>query len=422
MKKKKQSSGEQRSSEGHDHFGADSDFYSARPDGEQPLYEDRYRSSMHNVSKTGRHQAAVPSRPKQNVDPRDRAALAGILKSAVLLVIAFFVLWKGVSIYEEREFLRMQGGPEAAPVMEEMVLAEDFDIENQGTRDLFAERVESWKESVRLVRSVDALLLRSNYDQAIERCQAALRRNPSHLAALEYLGELYFEQGMLVESINAYIRLLNIDPMRTDVKVKLIEVLDAHADSDAVVFMAKWFQEENEYDGSIQRYLAHALFAKEEYTDAIEAYRRVLVDDPDDAEALEKSADAHIYLEQYAAALDTLEKLQETNYRDQQYYRKIAVCNAQLGRSQETVQTLSRAAHLFGQEIVIGWVQDPRLDPVREARVFQTFAEKVGGEEFRRWLEQVAKSMEQKKDEEIEPQLNAPTQEKLDPNLLKREP
>jgi len=125
-------------------------------------------------------------------------------------------------------------------------------------------------------------------------------------------------------------------------------------------------------------------------------------------------------LKEYGKALEVLERLREFNYREQRYYRKIVVCNAQMGRSLETVQTLGKAAHLFGQNVVIGWIQDPMLDPVREDRTFQAFADRVGGEEFRKWLEKVAKAMDGNEEEDIAPQLNLPEQQRPDATLLQR--
>lgn len=425
MRKKRKSHGSQRAAGGYDHIAANTDFYSTAPS-EQPLFQDKKVSDARHVRKTGRHKA-VGGRKKEGVDPREKMALVAILKSCImilLLVIAFFMLRKGISLYEEKVWMDTQGKQEASPVMREVVLVEDFSIEDQDARELFAERIEVWKESERLVRSAEGLLKRNNIDQAIERCQDALRLDAAHMGALELLGTLYFQQGMNIEAINSYIRLLSVEPAREDLQEKLIQALDAHGDADAVVYMARWYLEQNTYDEDIQRYLAHALFAKEEYAKAVEAYDRVLKDSPKDVVALEQQVQAHMILEQYDQALKALTLLNETNYRDPVYYKNIAVCHAQLGHSLETVQTLGKGAHLFGPKVVIGWIQDPRLEPVRDDRSFQAFAERVGGEEFRRYLEQMAKTMEGQGQTEPDPQLKLPDQpEMLQDDLLKpREP
>ncbi len=161
------------------------------------------------------------------------------------------------------------------------------------------------------------------------------------------------------------------------------------------------------------------MFTNQKYVEAVKAYDRVLKDNPEDVKTLEQQAKAYMYLEEYEQALKTLDKLREKNYRDSNYYRSIAVCHAQLGQGMETVQTLGKAAHLFGQNTVIGWIQDPRLDPIREDRTFQAFADRVGGEEFQKWLEKVAKTMGGEERGDIAPQLSLPKEGLSQPDLLK---
>ncbi|MDF7825605.1 tetratricopeptide repeat protein [Pontiellaceae bacterium B12227] len=421
MKRKKQMNTGSKPSGSYEHLGAESDFYTGGAPSEQPLYQDRHQSSNTRVRKTGRHQA-VAGRRKEAVDMREKMALLAILKTGVmiiLLVIAFFLLRQGISIYEQSLFVKTQGEETTSPVLQEVLPVEGFDINDQNSREMFAERIEVWKEASRLVRSAEGLLKRDNLDLAIERCQDALRLDPSHMGALEHLGRLYYQKGMNVEAINSYIRLISVDPSREDLQEKLIQALDAYEDSDAVSYMSRWYLEQNEYNENVQRYLANALFRNEEYAEAAKEYSRVLKDDPTDLESLEQQTKAYMFLEEYENALESLNVLREQNYREQSYYRQIAICNAQLGNGLETVQTLGKAAHLFGQNLVMGWVQDPKLDPVREDRTFQAFAERVGGEEFRKWLEKVAKTMDGEQKKDITPQLSLPKDGALDSELLK---
>ena len=420
MKRKKQTNNTSKPSESYEHLGAESDFYTGGTPSEQPLYQDRYHSSNSRVRKTDRHQSVAGKR-KEVVDIREKMALLAILKTGVmiiLLVIAFFLLKQGINIYEQSLFVKTQSEAKVSPVLREIQSVEEFNIADQDSLEMFAERIEVWKEASRLVRSAEGLLKRNNLDFAIERCQDALRLDPSHMGALEYLGVLYYQKGMNVEAINSYIRLLSVDPSRADLQEKIIQALDAYKDSNAVTYMSRWYLEQNVYNENVQRYLANALYRNEEYAEAASAYSRVLKDDPTDLESLEQQAKAYMFLKEYENALEILDVLREHNYREQSYYRLISICNAQLGNGLETVQTLGKAAHLFGQNIVMGWVQDPQLDPVREDRTFQVFAERVGGEEFRKWLEKVAQTMDRKEKKDISPQLSLPKAGALDRELL----
>ena len=349
------------------------------------------------------------------MDPREKQALMAILKSTILillLLIVFFMLWKGVGLYEESIRMEHESVPLNARILQEVVPLETFDLQDQDARDEFGERIARWKDADRLVRSADALLQHNIYDQAIEQCRDALRKDPSHRGALERLGALYYAKSNYIEAVNAYIRLLSVDPSEKKTQKLLIQSLDALNDYRAVRYMAEWYLDQNIHDTEVQRYLADSLYAQEEFEAAVEAYDRVLRQTPNDFKVMEFQATACMHLQQYEKALVVLEKVREHDHGNPDHYKKIVICNAQLQRGRETVQALGRAAHLFGEKMVIGWIQDPQLDPVREDRAFQAFTDRVGGEEFRHWLEKVASSIEAEGQQPaIGPQMEMPSEE-----------
>jgi len=421
MKKKHKKQRTEGSPGGYTHISSSSEFYSASPS-ERPLSDSDAPSDSHSVRETGRHQAAL--RGPEKMDPREKMALMAILKSAVLilsLVIAFFLLRKGINLYEESVWLEHADAPEKSPVLLEVELLEGFDIQDQNSREQFAERIEFWKEADRLVRSADALLQHNNQDQAIEQCQNALRLDPAHIGALERLARLYYAKGNHVEAINAYIRLLSVDPSREKIQKRLIEALNAYGDHDAVKYTAEWYLEENAYDVDVQRYLANALYAREDFAAAAEAFGKVLRELPRDVQVLEQQASAFMQVQQYEKALVPLATLRKHNNKNPVYHKQIAVCQAQLQQGYETVQTLGRAAQVFGVQIILGFIQDPQFDPVREERAFQAFVDRVGGKEFRLGIEDMARRAAAVEEERtgIEPQLEMPVSEFQNEELLK---
>jgi tetratricopeptide (TPR) repeat protein len=421
MKKKQQKNTSDQASAGFENLPDTTDFYAGGTN-EQPLYRGRSVTDVNQVRKTDRHHAAR-GRPKENIDLRERMALLSLLKASVmilLLIIAFFMLWKGIKIYEESVWLESQDELEASPVMKEVVMIEDFYIEDQETREQFAERIELWKEAERLVQSAETLLQRNNYDQAIERCQDALRLDPAHMNALDQLGRLYYAKGMHVEAANAYIRLLSVDPSSEVVQKRLIEALDVIGDYEAVMHMAEWYLDENVYDVVVQRHLANALYARGNAEDAAAAYGKVLQELPKNVFSLERQADAYMQIEEYEKALVPLNRLREINYQNISYYKQLAICNAQLKQGYETIQILGRAAQIFGDKVVMAWMPDPQLDPVRDDRNFQAFIDHVGGEGFREWLDKMAKSIEAsgKKQQDVGPMLTEPKDKVLGVDIL----
>lgn len=412
MRKKNKQKDAPDNAAGLEHPTLNSDFYSSAST-EQPLYQEGAELDRNRVRQTDRHQTVLGLN-KDTVDPREKIALLAIMKAAIMvlmLLIAFFMLWKGVKLYEESIWMDNQPVEELSPVMLELPEPESIDPEEMATGQSFADRIEGWQEADRLVGIADTLLLRNNYDAAIERCQDALRLDPAHSTALKKLGELYTAKQMYPEAINTYIRLISIDPSSKDMKKRLITVLNAHEDAESVVAMAQWFRDTDGFDEDVHLYFADALFLLGEYTEAAEAYERLLKGSPQDAGVLQSLASSYMNLEQYDKALVALEKLQTINYRDINCYKEILVCHAQLGHGPEVVQILGKAAHLFGQNTAVSWIGDPQLDPVRQDPIFQTFADRVGGREYRLYLEKMAQAMEGEGDQGIDPQLEMPGQE-----------
>ena len=68
--------------------------------------------------------------------------------------------------------------------------------------------------------------------------------NPASVQALGLLADLYEEQGMYVEAINAAIRLLALDSLTLDRQVKLLRLLYQFEDYESVIHLASYFGDE----------------------------------------------------------------------------------------------------------------------------------------------------------------------------------
>ncbi|MBN2162181.1 MAG: tetratricopeptide repeat protein [Pontiellaceae bacterium] len=419
MKKKKHSNNRLNSG-GFDPMTDSNDFYSGSPT-ERPLYQDRRKTDMNRVRKTARHQD-LTGRRKEAADLREKMALIAIMKATIILIvliILFFALWKGIGLYEEKVFVDNLPDTQGAPLLNPLQGLGEMDVNVREAGAPFSERIEQWKKAERIVDNVDNLLLRDNIDQAIIRCQEALEVAPMHMGALERIARLYFDQKMYAEAVNTYVRMLGVEPSRSDLQVDLLKALNMYGDPDATIAVGQWYHEKNMYNGEVQRYLANAFFLKKEYAEAAEAYAVVIAEKPGDSSVLENQAICYMELKEYQKALDVLEQQALVDLRDPDCYKRMTFCFAQLGKEEDVVQTLGRSAHLFGADAVAMWIQDPRLDPVRMDRSFQIFADSVVTEEYRKYLERMAQTMENAEKAEIAPQLDLPDRTQLDPELLK---
>ena len=82
--------------------------------------------------------------------------------------------------------------------------------------------------------------------------------NPSNQEALELAADLYTRLDMMVEAINAYIRLLNLDYKQLAIQEKLIEALYFHEDYQAVVQLSDWYYEKAIFNERVHYLLFHS--------------------------------------------------------------------------------------------------------------------------------------------------------------------
>jgi len=102
-------------------------------------------------------------------------------------------------------------------------------------------------------------------------------------------------------------------------------------------------------------------------------------------------------------------------------FGQLAVCYAQLQQVNDAVNIMARAAEVFGDHIVIGWLKDPAMDVVREERIFQAFTDRVADEETRKWLEQMARKIKKEESEKTKAETGVSSISKGDEALQKKD-
>lgn len=397
------------------------DFYGSKPD-DYTLFEAHSRKKPTDTLRTGRHLPSQMNKENPNQDIRDKMALIALVKVGVLIVFlgltAFFVK-QIIGIYQQRMFLEYSLKAKADPVLQPLKVGAALSSEEVSSAESFVERIDIWRGAQRYYLTAKNLMMRTMNVEAIDQCKEALRLLPTHAASLQLMGDLYFEQEKYVEAANAYIRLLSIDPTSGKYQKNLIRTLDAHGNTVAVTDMAEWYLEGNLNDLEIQRYMANALFAQDRHEEAEKAYAKILIQDPDLVQVKQRRAVSLLQLERYEEALVLFESLKKEDYYNPGYHRQVIICNAQLNRPSAVVDQLARSAQLFGQDEVLKWIESPKLDVIRDDSTFQAFTERVGGEDFRKWLQKMAKDITSGKDK-FQPELKVPNQQMVAPDLLQR--
>ena len=314
---------------------------------------------------------------------RDISALVYTLRLLIILVLltgGFLLVRVGIGLYQERLFIEQQ--QEIPPaVMSEVPLARSMKFDSEKSIDFFTSQCVKWENENTNLRAAHELIKRDYLEKALERCNYVLSLNPSNKEALEMAADLYTRLDKLVEAINAYIRLLNLDVTQKAVQEKLIEALYFHNDYEAVIQLSNWYYEKAMFNERVHYLLFRSHKELDQIEEALKISDRILKASPDYVEVANDRIELLIILKRFNEAIEEFDRLQTKRYRDPLFYRDYALCHAQLGQVKDAVEVLGKAVNIFGRSQVISWLASSDYDKIRSDSYFNTFSIRVGGEE-----------------------------------------
>jgi tetratricopeptide (TPR) repeat protein len=349
---------------------------------EKSLQDNELASRTQRVSRIDRK-----DRKKGFANPkRDLSTLFTILKMGILLIvilIGFFLVRAGIGIYSQQVQTDQMEILHQAPVMESIELIADVAFEEEADKISFFEReIEKWEASRRYLRAAEQLVKSDNLMLATEKAQAALVENPASVQALGLLADLYEDQGMYVEAINAAIRLLALDSLTLDRQVKLLRVLYKFEDYESVIHLASYFGDEQGFQYEIEHLHAFSCFALERDKEAESIFLRLLKEKPDEIEIINALIQMKIKSYKCEEALELLDQVYESRYREKQFYLDYAYCAAYLNQVDRCLEMLTKAIHIFGVQAVLPSLYDPVYDELCEDSLFRLFVKRIAGEAF----------------------------------------
>lgn len=301
-----------------------------------------------------------------------------LLMICILVLVGFFLLSKGVSLYEERMSLEKKSQALPVVMMEAQIPTTQFELDN--TSLFFEKQCDEWQQELQEIRSINDLLKRENYEIALYKCNEMLIKNPANEVVLKMITDIYIDMGKYVEAINSTIRLLNIDNTSDDLKVKLIQSVFAHRDYTAVLQLTDWYYSNATFNPKIHLLLLDSQIELEKYEEAIITADRLLNSDVDVLHIYNQKIAALTKLEKYKEALDIYDNVYEQRYRDPSFYRGYAICFVKLNDVKKSVEVLGKAVNIFGREVVLSWLAAPEYDDQRNDTYFNMFVVRVGGQ------------------------------------------
>lgn len=321
---------------------------------------------------------------------RDVSALIYILRLSViilLILVAFFLLYQGISLYQSRLLIEQKAQVPPAVMVEKHVAPAQFDQEDDVL--FFEQQCEKWQQEVLEIRSIEGLLKRNNIELALEKCNQLLTENPANERVLRMITDIYQDMGRNVEAINSIIRLLNIDNTNDELKIRLMNAVFAHEDYQAVIQLSDWYYSASTFNPKIHRLLLDSQMELEKFEEALISADRLLKENEQNVEIYNQKILALMELERYGEAMKLFEKVYEQRYRDAAFYREYAICCVRLGQVKKSVEVLGKAVNIFGRGAVIPWLSDPVYDVQRKDTFFNTFVVRVGGEAVARNMQDV---------------------------------
>ena len=301
----------------------------------------------------------------------------------IVIIIGFFLVRAGIGIYSQQVQTDQMEILHQAPVMESIELIADVAFEEETDKISFFEReIEKWEASRRYLRAAEQLVKSDNLILATEKAQAALVENPASVQALGLLADLYEEQGMYVEAINAAIRLLALDSLTLDRQVKLLRVLYQFEDYESVIHLASYFGDEQGFQYEIEYLHAFSCLALERDKEAESIFFRLLKENRDKVEIINALIQMKIKSYKCEEALELLDQVYESRYREEQFYVDYAYCAAYLNQVDLCLEILNKAINIFGVHAILPSLYDAVYDELCEDSLFRLFVKRIAGEGF----------------------------------------
>ena len=379
---------------------SESNFYDRQPP-EAPLAGGSATGGGARTLRTSRH-AASRRRENNNRTP-NRAMLMLVFRIVlipILLLAGFLGLKAVVGLLNETTADQISQWEAEVGLMDNLPgTAADVAAEPVGNEDLnekvLAERLTRWKTAERHVRAAEALEHRDIDGEAVSRLELALQFSPDNREATRLLAELYMSSGNYAKVPALCIRLLDQDSTKWDIKLLLLQALQAENKTEICVFLSSQMLLEQPQNMSVMEVAAYANAAQGNTDKAINIYKQILEMDPGSLLALEGSGLIYQWRKEWKKAIPCYLKLLDLDPKPEHY---LALARSYAGQDEpsKTVVFLGQAASLYGSAAVSPWLSDPGFDPVRETVDFRSFADRIVGAEQRAKIEAIRRREIQK--------------------------
>jgi tetratricopeptide (TPR) repeat protein len=171
-------------------------------------------------------------------------------------------------------------------------------------------------------RKLDGLIERREYENAKIECEEALKDPKLFGAANYYLGKIYAITGKLKKGREAYSKAFEADYKRIESLDGIAAILVKQEEYSKAIDLYKRIEEEKGYESNIWLNIAICYIHLKEYDKAIEYIDKGISKDPQDAGLYYNKGVAYYMLHEYGAAKENMMKAMQLSPEDEMYQRE----------------------------------------------------------------------------------------------------
>ena len=368
--------------------------------------EEEWIGSFYGSSKSSKNGLDIKQKKTNTIDKinhkdgklsnsrRDISALSYILRLfivIIILIIFFGLIILGIFLYKERLLVEQKKTPPSA-VMSEVLIVKTNDLNSLNNDNFFKNQCSFWEQESKDIRKINELYKFGYIQQALDKCNVVLNRNPYNQEVLLKAADIFLELNRPIEAVNAYIRLINLNQNNADLIEKLIKSLFELGDHRSVINLSDWYYTSYVFNEDIH-YLMYQSFIKlKENNRALEISERFSSTSKYYIEVINQKIEILINEKRYGDAILCLELVSQARYREPTFYRDYSRCYAKLGDVKSSVEILGKAANIFGQNVVLQWLLSDDYELILENSYFKAFSSRIGGQQLAKQMNQLSEN------------------------------
>ncbi|OGV47402.1 MAG: hypothetical protein A2X46_13855 [Lentisphaerae bacterium GWF2_57_35] len=238
--------------------------------------------------------------------------------------------------------------------------------------------VRLWSRAPEIVRDAQRLLDKGQTSAAIEELETGLDSTPDVVEMKMLLAQAYLKKDQGSRSIVLLEEVLDIDPQQPTARVLLASTLILQKQYQAALDVAEWMLESGDVSARVHQIAATAYLNLDQGHLAIPHLRKIVSLDTGNAIAWNNLGVAYTRQGDYKRAIEAFNTLLQQNTANAVTYYNLSACYARQSMAEQTVNTLTRAANVFGSGFVGTWIHNSDFNAVRKDPQFAAFESAMG--------------------------------------------